>query len=108
MRSGPCNQHLLTSTLEGAPTVLCAVVVYFRLPDSPDPARFLTENEKLQARQRLATVNRTEKSKGELDASFPWLDRLPELDTRHDTLLLQLFFRRSVKFLADDSPRHGI
>ncbi|KAF2625565.1 MFS general substrate transporter [Macroventuria anomochaeta] len=49
--------------IEGAPTVLCAVLVYYRLPDSPDTAQFLTDEEKLQARQRLATVDRTAKSK---------------------------------------------
>ncbi|CAN9122478.1 unnamed protein product [Alternaria alternata] len=49
--------------IEGAPTVLCAVLVYCCLPDSPDTAHFLTDEEKLQARQRLATVDRTEKSK---------------------------------------------
>lgn len=43
--------------------MLCAILVYLRLPDSPDTARFLTDEEKLQARQRLATVDRTEKSK---------------------------------------------
>ncbi|KAH6838424.1 major facilitator superfamily domain-containing protein [Alternaria alternata] len=49
--------------IEGAPTVLCAVLVYCCLPDSLDTAHFLTDEEKLQARQRLATVDRTEKSK---------------------------------------------
>ena len=54
---------MLIWALEGAPTVLCAVLVYCCLPDSPDTAHFLTDEEKLQARQRLATVDRTEKSK---------------------------------------------
>ena len=54
---------MLIWALEGALTVLCAVLVYCCLPDSPDTAHFLTDEEKLQARQRLATVDRTEKSK---------------------------------------------
>jgi hypothetical protein len=33
------------------------------MPDSPDTAFFLTDDEKLQARQRLETVDRTAKSK---------------------------------------------
>ncbi|OAG17213.1 MFS general substrate transporter [Alternaria alternata] len=51
------------SLLANSPTVLCAVLVYCCLPDSPDTAHFLTDEEKLQARQRLATVDRTEKLK---------------------------------------------
>ena len=43
--------------------MLCAALVYFCLPDSPDTAAFLTEEEKLQARQRLQTVDRTAKTK---------------------------------------------
>jgi MFS family permease len=42
---------------EDAPTVLCAILVFLRLPDLPDTAKFLTEEEKLQARQRLETVD---------------------------------------------------
>ncbi|OAL53524.1 MFS general substrate transporter [Pyrenochaeta sp. DS3sAY3a] len=49
--------------VEGAPTVLCAALVYFRLPDSPETASFLTEEEKVQSRQRLQTLDRTAKSK---------------------------------------------
>ncbi|MCJ1316452.1 hypothetical protein MMC15_001773 [Xylographa vitiligo] len=38
--------------VEGIPTILLAPVVFFFLPDSPDKARFLTEDEKLIAKAR--------------------------------------------------------
>jgi MFS family permease len=45
--------HVLTATSEGAPTVLFAPVVYFFLIDSPSTARFLTEEERTFAVERL-------------------------------------------------------
>lgn len=57
-----CPQ-LIWPCAEGAPTVLCAALVYFYLPDSPETSEFLTEEEKQQARQRLETIDRTAKSK---------------------------------------------
>lgn len=38
--------------VEGIPTLLLAPVTFFFLPDSPDKARFLTEDEKTVARAR--------------------------------------------------------
>lgn len=38
--------------VEGLPTILMAPVAFFFLPDSPDKARFLNEEEKLVARAR--------------------------------------------------------
>ncbi|KAJ5184262.1 hypothetical protein N7492_001878 [Penicillium capsulatum] len=47
--------------IEGAPTVLFAVVVFFFLPDSPGTAKFLDEVEQTEAVERLHTVDRTAK-----------------------------------------------
>ncbi|PLB52092.1 permease of the major facilitator superfamily [Aspergillus steynii IBT 23096] len=49
--------------IEGAPTVLFAVIIFFFLPDSPGTAKFLTENEQTQAVERLQTVDNTGKSR---------------------------------------------
>ncbi|MCJ1399258.1 hypothetical protein MMC11_002460 [Xylographa trunciseda] len=49
--AGIANWRLLF-LVEGIPTILLAPVVFFFLPDSPDKARFLTEDEKLIARAR--------------------------------------------------------
>ncbi|GME39302.1 putative permease of the major facilitator superfamily [Neofusicoccum parvum] len=49
--------------IEGAPTVLFAPVVFFCLPDHPSMAKFLTEDEKTQAVERMQTVDHTAKSK---------------------------------------------
>ncbi|ERS97938.1 MFS transporter [Sporothrix schenckii 1099-18] len=38
--------------VEGLPTIVMAVVIFFTLPDSPDTARFLTEEERVVARAR--------------------------------------------------------
>lgn len=38
--------------VEGLPTIIMAVVAFFFLPDSPEQARFLTEEEKLVAKAR--------------------------------------------------------
>lgn len=38
--------------VEGLPTILMAAVAWFFLPDSPEKARFLTEEEKVVARAR--------------------------------------------------------
>ncbi|KAF2030710.1 MFS general substrate transporter [Setomelanomma holmii] len=42
---------------------LCSTPVYFYLPASPDTTAFLTKEEKLQARERLQTIDRTAKTK---------------------------------------------
>ncbi|CAG7923318.1 unnamed protein product [Penicillium olsonii] len=49
--------------IEGAPTVLFSVVVYFYLPDSPGTAKFLTETEQTEAVERLHEVDTTAKNK---------------------------------------------
>ncbi|KAJ5678941.1 hypothetical protein N7462_007185 [Penicillium macrosclerotiorum] len=49
--------------IEGAPTVLFSVVVFFLLPDAPGSAKFLSEAEQTEAIERLETFDRTEKSK---------------------------------------------
>ncbi|KAL4761192.1 putative MFS transporter [Aspergillus foveolatus] len=49
--------------IEGAPTVLFAIVVFFFLPDSPGTAKFLSESEQTTAAERLHTVDRTAKNK---------------------------------------------
>lgn len=57
------RQCMLTSSPEGAPTVVFSLVVFFFLPDAPGTARFLTEAEQTQAIERLQTVDHTDKSK---------------------------------------------
>ncbi|KAL5343182.1 major facilitator superfamily domain-containing protein [Aspergillus crustosus] len=49
--------------IEGAPTVLFAIVVFFLLPDSPGTAKFLSESEQTAAAERLHTVDRTAKNR---------------------------------------------
>jgi len=49
--------------IEGAPTVLFAVVVFFYLPDSPGTAKFLPEAQQTHAVERLQTRDRTAKGK---------------------------------------------
>ncbi|KAB8232009.1 major facilitator superfamily domain-containing protein [Aspergillus alliaceus] len=51
--------------IEGAPTVLFSIVVFFLLPDSPGTAKFLTETEQTQAVERLQTVDQTAKNRME-------------------------------------------
>ncbi|KAJ5756598.1 hypothetical protein N7533_006141 [Penicillium manginii] len=48
--------------IEGAPTVLFSVVVFFFLADSPGSAKFLTESEQTEAVERLQTMDRTAKN----------------------------------------------
>lgn len=48
--------------IEGAPTVIFSVVVFFFLPDSPGSAKFLSEPEQTEAVERLQTIDRTAKS----------------------------------------------
>lgn len=45
------------------PTVLFALVTWFCLPNSPDTARFLTEEERTHAVERLQVQDRTKKSR---------------------------------------------
>jgi MFS family permease len=47
--------------IEGAPTVLFAVVVYCFLTDGPNRSRFLNEADRTYATERLETVDRTKK-----------------------------------------------
>ncbi|CAI7609853.1 unnamed protein product [Penicillium palitans] len=49
--------------IEGAPTVLFSVVVFFFLPDSPGSAFFLDEREQTEAVERLQSFDTTEKNK---------------------------------------------
>lgn len=51
----------LTQILEGAPTVLFSVIVYFFLIDSPATAKFLTSEEQTYAIERLQIHDSTEK-----------------------------------------------
>ena len=50
-------------TLEGAPTVLFSVVMFFFLADSPGSAKFLDESQQTEAVERLQTMDRTAKNK---------------------------------------------
>ncbi|KAK2034861.1 major facilitator superfamily transporter [Colletotrichum zoysiae] len=49
--------------LEGAPTVLYSLIVFFFMPDSPALAKFLTEDEKIHAVERLQVRDRTKKNR---------------------------------------------
>ncbi|KAJ6183949.1 hypothetical protein N7519_005250 [Penicillium mononematosum] len=49
--------------IEGAPTVLFSVVVFFFLPDSPGSASFLDEREQTEAVERMQSFDTTKKSK---------------------------------------------
>ncbi|KAJ5227420.1 uncharacterized protein N7469_007426 [Penicillium citrinum] len=49
--------------IEGAPTVLFSVIVFFFLADSPGSAKFLDESQKTEAVERLQTIDRTAKNK---------------------------------------------
>lgn len=51
------------TSVEGAPTVLFAVIVYFYLPDSPGTAKFLDELERTYAVERLQIVDQTQKNR---------------------------------------------
>lgn len=51
------------SSLEGTPTIAFAAVVYFLLPDCPDKAKFLTEEEQTLSIERLQTCDTTAKSR---------------------------------------------
>jgi sugar phosphate permease len=54
--------------VEGLPTVVMAFVAWFFLPDSPEKARFLTEEERLAARARgVRQVGSTEKRIGSIN-----------------------------------------
>ncbi|KAI9035833.1 MFS transporter [Aspergillus affinis] len=56
--------------IEGAPTVLFSVIVFFYLPDSPGTAKFLSESEQTQAVERLQTVDMTAKTRLEWNQVF--------------------------------------
>ena len=60
---GSLEPWRLLFIIEGAPTVLFGLVVYFFLPDSPGTASCLTEHEQTLAVERMQTRDRTEKSK---------------------------------------------
>ncbi|KAJ9602634.1 hypothetical protein H2200_012827 [Cladophialophora chaetospira] len=49
--------------IEGLPTVLFALVVFFFLPDGPGHAKFLSEGEQTLAIERMQTKDRTAKNK---------------------------------------------
>jgi MFS family permease len=50
--------------LEGIPSVLCAIVVYFCMPDYPETARWLTVDEKALAAERLKLDGSQSSSEG--------------------------------------------
>lgn len=52
----------LLLVVEGAPTVLIAPVVFFFLPDSPDSAKFLTQEQRTHAVERFQTRDHTKKT----------------------------------------------
>ncbi|KAJ5085032.1 hypothetical protein N7532_009803 [Penicillium argentinense] len=60
---GPLEPWRYLFIIEGAPTVLFSVVVFFFLPDSPGSAKFLDETEQTAAVERLQTIDRTAKNK---------------------------------------------
>lgn len=49
-------------SVEGAPTVLFAPVVFFSLPDSPGQVRFLLEHQQTHALERMQNRDHTKKS----------------------------------------------
>lgn len=57
------RQMLIYYILEGAPTVLFAIVVFFSFPDSPGTAKFLSESQQTTATERLHTIDRTAKNR---------------------------------------------
>lgn len=59
--------------VEGIPTVLFSVVVFFFLADAPDKASFLNEGEQTEALERLNTIDRTAKSKVQWSQVFDGL-----------------------------------
>lgn len=48
--------------IEGAPTILIAPVVFFFLPDSPGTAKFLTQEQRTHAVERMQTRDHTKKN----------------------------------------------
>ena len=60
---GSIEPWRLLFIIEGAPTVLFSIVVYFLLPDSPGTASCLTEHQQTLAVERMQTRDRTGKSK---------------------------------------------
>lgn len=55
-----CDLIIIT---EGAPTVMFSTVIFFFLPDSPESAKFLDDDERTQAVERLQIVDRTARSR---------------------------------------------
>lgn len=52
----------LLLVVEGIPTILIAPIVYFFLPDSPDSAKFLNQEQRTHALERLQTRDHTKKN----------------------------------------------
>ncbi|KAL2070139.1 hypothetical protein VTL71DRAFT_14819 [Oculimacula yallundae] len=63
IKNSPIETWRLLFIIEGAPTVLIVPVVYFLLPDSPSTAKFLTEDERTAAVERMHTKDTTAKTK---------------------------------------------
>lgn len=63
LSEGSCDGRRLTSPAEGAPAILVIPVVFFLLPDSPATTKYLTEDQRTCAVERLQTVDHTAKSK---------------------------------------------
>lgn len=53
---------LFTKCAEGAPTVLFSIPVFFFLPDGPGTARFLSQDDRTNAVERLQARDRTKKA----------------------------------------------
>ncbi|KAH8588835.1 major facilitator superfamily domain-containing protein [Bisporella sp. PMI_857] len=60
---GSLEPWRLLFIIEGAPTIAFAPIVYFFLPDSPNTAKFLSEDEQTRAVERMHTRDTTAKSK---------------------------------------------
>ncbi|KAL1892502.1 hypothetical protein Sste5346_007012 [Sporothrix stenoceras] len=86
--------------VEGLPTIIMAVVVFFTMPDSPDTARFLTEEEREVARAR--TVLQTgQEGKERLGMGGINLRAILETFRQPQTLVLPLmYFSCNVSFAS--------
>jgi MFS family permease len=82
--------------VEGAPVILMAVVVYFFLPDTPQKARFFTEDEKRIVLAR--TMRQT--SEPERSHAFDWKESAATLLDLKAWLTALMFFSCNVSFAS--------
>ena len=103
-KESPIAAWRLLFLVEGFPSIIVAVVVWFRIPDSPETARFLNRRQKKVAKLRLREETIGEKvsslKENKLDFSEIWMtlknpkcwitavglkshDRMLVTDTRH-------------------------